>query len=155
MKNTNLRTRRLPGIGTTADLVRAALAAFLASAVAVSAAHAETAKLPGPSAEEGQALANRLCATCHLVGPNARQPTTVLPGIPSFPAIANRPEQTGNNISLTMINPHPPMTDPVLTRAEILHLLAYLESLRTIDDKKFLPEPTTPTRKPPPTERPS
>jgi mono/diheme cytochrome c family protein len=108
----------------------------------------------GPDPVRGEVLAQRLCATCHVVGEDATG-RTVQPGVPSFPAIANKPDQTGNAISLKLIAPHAPMPDTQLTRAEILHLLAYLETLRTVDGERFLPPGAKQPKRPPkPSERP-
>lgn len=154
MISSTSRADRTSRVAWRQSLWRAGIAGLALAIVTVSGAQAQSSRITGPSAEEGKSLAERLCATCHIVSPDAN-PATARPGIPSFPSIANKPDQTGDAISLTLINPHPPMTDPQLTRAEILHLLAYLETLRTVDGTTFLPKPSSPTRKPPPTEQPS
>ena len=90
---------------------------------------------PPPSAAAGVALAQTLCASCHLVGPAT--PGTAQVGPPSFAAIANKSGQTAEHIRSILIQPHAPMPDMSLTNDEMLNLLAYFESLRL--DKKGPP----------------
>lgn len=83
---------------------------------------------PAPSPAEGQALAQKFCATCHFVG---GEPTGTAPvGPPSFAAIANKPGQSGGHIKAVLIKPHAPMPDMSLTNEEILNVIAYLDTLR-------------------------
>lgn len=79
--------------------------------------------------KEGQALAERLCVSCHAM--DGRPGAVVPAGVPSLRGIANTPGQTGERIRGLLRNPHPPMPDVNLSYPEIDRLLAYLESIRT------------------------
>jgi mono/diheme cytochrome c family protein len=76
----------------------------------------------------GLALAERLCVTCHVVKRDATGP--IIAGVPSFPSIANRPDQTADRLSGRIMSPHPPMPTIALTAAQIRDLTAYILSLR-------------------------
>ena len=82
-----------------------------------------------PNPANGQAIAERLCAGCHIVS-DAQSSGGVVAGIPSFKAIANKEGQTGSAIVNMIMNPHGEMVDTRLTRNEIGDVLSYLESLR-------------------------
>ena len=87
---------------------------------------------PPPDPAVGKGLAERLCATCHLVGDGEN---SALPaGVPSLRGLANRSGQTARRIENALIQPHPPMPDMRLTMQEIQDLLAYFETLRTNPD---------------------
>jgi cytochrome c len=94
-----------------------------------------------PSAPRGRELAVRLCANCHLVdGAGKSAPE----GVGTFRGIANRPGQSADRISNTLILPHMPMPDTQITREEIQDILAYLETLRTNPDVPRLIAPPSP-----------
>ncbi len=84
---------------------------------------------PGADPRVGQALAERLCASCHVVGGEARR-DSMLVDVPSFAAIANKNGQTVEGIAGRIVIPHPPMPQVQLTRAEIAAVSAYIFSLR-------------------------
>jgi mono/diheme cytochrome c family protein len=111
--------------------------------LSISAALAE--EKPVPSPEKGLGLAQKFCQGCHLIEDKAG--ATVPAGVPTFRGIANRRGQTGQHITNVLIQPHAPMPDVRLTNEEILHILAYLDTLRT--DKAIAPlAPASPTPKP-------
>lgn len=83
----------------------------------------------GPAPSKGHALAERLCTSCHIVGKEAAG-GTVSADVPSFAAIANKPNQTVEVIAGHIVIPHPPMPSIQLTRAQIADLAAYILSLR-------------------------
>ena len=89
--------------------------------------------LEGPSADKGHTFAQKLCRNCHVVGDDVA--ASVPAGIPSFRAIANRPDQTAERIRNVLISPHPPMPDVQVSNEEILNILAYLDTLRTDKSK--------------------
>jgi cytochrome c len=99
-----------------------------------------------PSPEQGNVLAQKLCAACHLTGNTTG--ATVPAGVPTFHGIANTPGQTGQRIMNILIKPHPPMPDIQLTREEMLHIIAYLDSLRTDKSGPPLMELDQPKSKP-------
>jgi cytochrome c len=79
--------------------------------------------------ENGLKIARALCATCHLIGEPPNSATAA--DIPSFPSIANRPNQSTERLTNWLIEPHAPMPNPHLTRKEIRDLAAYILTLRT------------------------
>lgn len=82
-----------------------------------------------PSPERGLELAHRLCQGCHVTG-NTDQAKAIA-GVPPFRTIANKPGQSGDHIKSILIKPHAPMPDMHLTSAEILDIIAYLDTLRS------------------------
>jgi len=83
----------------------------------------------GPDPKAGQDLAEKLCTSCHIVGGQAAS-ASVSADVPSFVAIANKPDQTAEAIAGRIVIPHPPMPQIHLTRNEIADLAAYILSLR-------------------------
>lgn len=96
--------------------------------LAGNAAMAQDKKPEGPNAGRGLALADQLCSNCHIV--SAKQTTSAGAGIPSFRAIANKPDQTSAHIANILIKPHAPMPNMQLSRFEIMDIIAYLDQLR-------------------------
>ena len=77
--------------------------------------------------ERGRALAERWCASCHVIAPDE-------PGGdvgPAFETVANREGQTLGGTVAWLFEPHPPMPDLQLSPAEFRDLAAYVMSLRT------------------------
>ena len=81
-----------------------------------------------PDIEEGLTLSRKLCVNCHLIG--EPQDTTAKADVPGFASIANRPEQSMDQLTQWLMAPHAPMPDPHLTRTEIRDLAGYILSLR-------------------------
>ena len=79
------------------------------------------------SADRGGELAERWCATCHVVGPGQEQASAAAP---TFASIAGRSEQPFDWLAAFLAEPHPPMPEMSLSRREIRDLGAYLETLR-------------------------
>ncbi len=82
-----------------------------------------------PEVANGQDLARKLCVGCHLTEDATDAVTQV--DVPSFSAVANRPNQSVKALTNWLMAPHPPMPDPNLTRKEIRDLAGYIISLRT------------------------
>jgi cytochrome c len=78
-------------------------------------------------AEEGRDLARQWCAACHLVEPGGTVASDVAP---SFPQIARTGALTPDRLRGWLSDPHPPMPNLSLSRAEIDALIAYLQSLK-------------------------
>ena len=78
-------------------------------------------------AANGARLAQRWCASCHVIGNTP--PARIQVGPPSFPAIA-KGKLTAAQLRTFLTKPHGSMPDLSLTRAEISDLVAYIESLR-------------------------
>jgi mono/diheme cytochrome c family protein len=81
-----------------------------------------------PDVANGEALANKLCVGCHVLDRGAA--AIPQPDVPSFPAIADRPNQTVEALTTWLLQPHAPMPDPYLSRVEIRDLAGYIFSLR-------------------------
>jgi mono/diheme cytochrome c family protein len=77
----------------------------------------------------GKTIAAKLCVGCHLIDKSAGGATPA--DVPSFPSIANRPNQSIDALTNWLMAPHAPMPDPHLTRKEIRDLAGYIFSLKT------------------------
>jgi cytochrome c len=77
-------------------------------------------------AKRGQELASRMCSACHIVA--AGSAATANPDVPTFAAIAARPDVTAERLAGRIIVPHPPMPDTHLTVAEMRDIIAYILS---------------------------
>ncbi|MGH6925993.1 MAG: c-type cytochrome [Propylenella sp.] len=88
--------------------------------------HAASASAAG-DARAGKALAERWCASCHLVAPEQTSATTEAP---PFASVAERSAEEIGALAAFLADPHPPMPQMSLTRQEIQDLLAYIASLK-------------------------
>jgi cytochrome c len=79
-------------------------------------------------AKRGQELSQRVCSGCHSVSPGSA--ATVNADVPTFAAIAGRPDTTAERLAGRIIVPHPPMPTVQLTVAEMRDIIAYILSLR-------------------------
>ena len=77
-------------------------------------------------AAAGKRLAETWCASCHLISAEQASATTEAP---PFATIAERQPGAYGWIEAFLADPHPPMPDLSLTRAEIRDLTAYIASL--------------------------
>ncbi|MGQ7793255.1 c-type cytochrome [Faunimonas sp. B44] len=77
-------------------------------------------------AASGKAIAERWCASCHVVGP---EQATAMADVPSFGAIVERSKGELGWLEGFLADPHPMMPDMSLTRQEIRDLAAYIGSL--------------------------
>lgn len=103
-----------------------ALAMLVAGFIATTTAVARPAS---EAIEKGRALAERMCAVCHM---NQGQGEKVGPrGIPSFQAVANRPSQRIETVITWLRSVPPMMPDHHLTQDEIEILAEFIMSLRT------------------------
>ena len=82
--------------------------------------------LPDPA--RGKVLAERVCTNCHLV--SDRQSKAVA-DVPSFAAIANKPNQTEGAIMTRIVIPNHPMPVIPITKSELEDVTAYIMSLRS------------------------
>jgi mono/diheme cytochrome c family protein len=89
-------------------------------ALAVAFAIAATPALAAGDADSGRALAQRWCRGCHGASD----------AVPPLAEAVNRPGRTPGTLQAWLADPHPPMPNLSLTRAEIADLVAYLETLR-------------------------
>src|SRR5579862_3858501 len=75
-------------------------------------------------AKNGERLAHRWCAACHVVSASQRQSTT--DQAPPFATIAKIPGFDAAKIALFLLDPHPKMPDMGLSRTEAADLAAYI-----------------------------
>lgn len=71
----------------------------------------------------GEKLARRWCAACHLVAADQRQGSTQAG---PFSEMAKMPSFDAGKLALFLLAPHPPMPDMSLSRAEAADLAAYI-----------------------------
>lgn len=84
------------------------------------------AAVAAPDARNGERLARRWCASCHVVASDQRQPTNEAA---PFSSIAGMPGFDEAKLALFLLAPHPPMPDMSLSRAEAADLAEYIEKL--------------------------
>jgi mono/diheme cytochrome c family protein len=102
------QTRAAPIIATVVGLT-----AWLALAGSAGAA----------DAGNGETLAKRWCAACHLVSADQTRGSTQAP---PFSAIANTPGFNAAQLALFLLLPHPQMPSMALSRSEAADLAAYI-----------------------------
>ena len=85
--------------------------------------------LPSTANEDhGRALAQRLCARCHMhEGQGEKQGPM---GVPSFDAIANRPNQSLRGILVWLKSAPPMMPNHHLTQDEMIDIADFIISLK-------------------------
>lgn len=81
----------------------------------------------GADAGNGLQIARRWCASCHIIGPNQRTGSDV---VPPFATIARMPNLDAARIAFFLLDPHPKMPDMSLTRDEAADLAAYIVTLK-------------------------
>jgi mono/diheme cytochrome c family protein len=69
---------------------------------------------------EGRAIAQRWCSSCHGASDAA----------PPLEIAVNRSDRRTDTLRAWLTDPHPPMPNLALSRADIDDLVAYLETLR-------------------------
>ena len=89
---------------------------------------------PKPDPNKGHAVAETLCAGCHLI--ERQTAGAVTADVPSFAAIANKDGQTMEAVAGRIVIPHPPMPAIALSREEIRNVVAYIMTLRTAETEK-------------------
>lgn len=85
-------------------------------------------ELKVPDIANGETLAHKLCIGCHVLEPGGDKIPQA--DVPSFQAIADRPNQTIETLTTWLLAPHAPMPDPHLSRTEIRDLAGYIISLK-------------------------
>lgn len=99
----------------------------LAFALAFGPQNAARAQEPARDPDHGREVAQRVCVGCHAIEPGV-QPRQA--DVPSFPEIANRPDQTIQTIIGAMYYPHPEMPGIPLTNKEVRDVAAYVLTFR-------------------------
>lgn len=107
----------------------AAVAAVTTGLLLGSSLAAGPATTPKPDPGKGRAVAETLCAGCHLI--ERQTGGAVTADVPSFTAIANKDGQTMEAMAGRIVIPHPPMPAIALSREEIRNVVAYIMTLRT------------------------
>lgn len=100
--------------------------AYLGAGIAAALVASEAATAAG-NARTGRQIAERWCASCHVVAPEQRAGS---PDVPSFQAIARREDFAEALLAAFLSNSHPRMPDMALSRQEISDLVAHIRSLR-------------------------
>ncbi|WP_309774597.1 c-type cytochrome [Nitrobacter vulgaris] len=75
----------------------------------------------------GKDIAERWCASCHLVESGQRNSTDLAP---PFTYLAKRPDFDQNKLAFLLLIPHPNMPKLSLNRSEISDLAKYIRSLK-------------------------
>ena len=102
-------------------------ATFFVTTIAILSGYAGSPVWALDEVAKGKAIAERWCSSCHLV---SRDQTSTAGDAPAFATIASRSASEIDALAGFLADPHPPMPDLSLTRAEIRDLLAYIASLR-------------------------
>jgi mono/diheme cytochrome c family protein len=76
--------------------------------------------------DDGEKLARRWCAACHLVAPDQQQAST---DAPPFAAIARVPGFSREKLAFFLLEPHPKMPNMALSRTEASDLADYIAKL--------------------------
>ena len=77
-------------------------------------------------ASNGEVLARRWCAACHVVATDQRGPVSEAP---PFATIAKKPDFNARQLAFFLLNPHPKMPDMGLSRREAEDLAAYIATV--------------------------
>jgi cytochrome c len=120
-----LPRRRLPIEEETLRIQRVIMVVVL---VGISSASPVSAQMRLADSKRGQELAARLCSGCHIVASGSATTTNV--DVPTFAAIAARPDTTAERLAGRIIIPHPPMPTIQLTVAEMRDIIAYILTLK-------------------------
>jgi mono/diheme cytochrome c family protein len=80
---------------------------------------------PAANVQEGEKIARRWCAGCHVVSTDQ---TKAMTEAPPFSSIAKNPNFDAGRLALFLASPHPVMPDMSLTRDEAANLAAYIQS---------------------------
>jgi mono/diheme cytochrome c family protein len=75
----------------------------------------------------GERLARRWCASCHVV--SLKQTGMVTEATP-FPVIAQRADFNERTVAFFLLDPHPKMPDMSLTRTEAADLAAHIATMK-------------------------
>lgn len=78
-------------------------------------------------ANHGADLAQRWCASCHVVTGSQTQASA---DVPSFASVARKPDFSPERLAFFLLDPHPKMPNFPLSRIEAADIAAYIGSLR-------------------------
>ena len=77
--------------------------------------------------DNGLTLAQRWCATCHVVDGDQKQASA---DVPPFAAIAQKQDFTPEKVAFFLLDPHPKMPNFPLSRSEAADIATYIGTLR-------------------------
>jgi len=80
-----------------------------------------------PDPQKGLTLAQRWCASCHLV---SREQSRGSDTAPSFQSIARQKNFNAERLAFFLLDPHPMMPNMTLSRNETRDIAAYIGTLR-------------------------
>ena len=86
-----------------------------------------TSEATGADADHGSTLAQRWCASCHVVSSAQREE---IDHSPSFASIARRADFSAEKLAFFLLEPHPKMPNMSLSRKEADDLAAYIAEQR-------------------------
>ena len=78
-------------------------------------------------AANGKVLAEKWCASCHLVSPDQAKASA---DAPTFASIASRSDKDIDRLAFFLLDPHPVMPTFNLSRDQITDVVAYIRSLK-------------------------
>ena len=84
-------------------------------------------KNTGPDANKGALLAQRWCASCHIVSATQGKGSDATP---SFASIAQRADFSVEKLAFFLLDPHPVMPRMALSRDEARDIAAYIAKQR-------------------------
>jgi mono/diheme cytochrome c family protein len=93
----------------------------------VTSAYSQQLEVRRPNADNGERLARRWCAACHVVTVNQRRANA---DAPPFEEIAKRPDFSESGLVTFLLDPHSKMPNMNLTRVEASDIVAYISTLR-------------------------
>jgi mono/diheme cytochrome c family protein len=79
-------------------------------------------------AQQGREIALRWCSSCHVV--NRAATSAPADGLPTFPALAAKPDLSADQLRAAMNPQHSRMPDLALSKRQQDDLIAYIYSLR-------------------------
>lgn len=77
--------------------------------------------------DNGLTLAQRWCATCHVVDGDQKRASA---DVPPFAAIAQKQDFTPEKVAFFLLDPHPKMPNFPLSRSEAADIATYIGTLR-------------------------
>ena len=82
----------------------------------------------GADAKQGKVIAERWCASCHVVGRKQKRAPT--DQAPPFASLAAKPDFGADKLALLLLKPHPNMPKLALSRFEVGDLAEYILTLK-------------------------
>jgi mono/diheme cytochrome c family protein len=117
-RSRNVVKRKTPSMVN--EHVRIGIFLLTLAACSTQAAYAE-------DAENGLRLAQRWCASCHVVSADQKLGADVAP---AFASIAKKTNFNAEKLAFFLLNPHPIMPNMSLTRDEAQDIAEYVSTLR-------------------------